>query len=154
MPLAEILADDLVSTNDAIWLFYKVLEEIKETRWIKWFFCWCVWQTAHLLKDQRTVETLRVAQRYIRGHASKKEKAAAKRTLMATRVGESSAWGAVYALFWLAESASKSTRLAMGIEAAIVAATAQNTEGRCREARTKQRQMAIRIAKRIDRVNT
>ena len=154
MSLAEVLADEFVPTDDAIWLFYKVLEEAKETRQLEWFFCWCVWQAAHLLKDQRTVEALRVTQRQVRGYVSKEKRAGAKKALMATRVGENSAWNAVYAIFWLAESTTKATQLATAIEAALAAADAHTTKGGFLKARTKQRQMAIRIAKRLDRATT
>jgi hypothetical protein len=154
MPLAEVLADEFVPTEDAIWLFYKTLEEAREKRWVKWFGCWCVWQIAHLLKDRRTIEVLRVAQRHVRGRASKEEQAAAKKTLMAARVGESSAWDAVYDVFWLTQTTAKATRLNPGITAFRSAAASYSTQDRYREARIKQRQMAIRIAKHLDKATT
>jgi hypothetical protein len=74
---ADLLADNRVPFADALWLFCAVLSRDGNNRLLRWFACWCAWQVSHLMKDDRSVNAVRVAQRFARGQATHEERAAA-----------------------------------------------------------------------------
>ena len=88
-PLAIKTILDSNGLDDALWCLRAVEGHDKE---IRLFAVWCARQVQHLLKDQRSLDALDVAERYANGEATKEELAVAK--------------AAAYAAMWSAASAA------------------------------------------------
>ena len=88
-PLAITTILDSNDLDDALWCLRAVEGHDKE---IRLYAVWCARQVQHLLKDQRSLDALDVAERYANGEATKEELAVAK--------------AAAYAAMWSAASAA------------------------------------------------
>ena len=111
-PLSIATILDSNGLDDAIWCLRAVEGKDRE---IRLFAVWCVRQVQHLLKDQRSLDALDVAERYANGEATDAELAAARDTALdavraaACSAAESSAtlaaWYAAAAAMAAAEDA-------------------------------------------------
>ena len=121
--------------NDAIWCLRAVVGKDRE---IRLFAVWCARQVQHLLKDQRSIDALDVAERYANGQATKEELAAA---------WSSATWDAARDAAWEAEAAARDAAWAAAeaaSEADVWAARAAAEAARG-DARTKQEAELRRI---------
>ena len=69
-PLDIITILDSNGLDDALWCLRAVEGHHKE---IRLFAVWCARQVQHLMKDQRSLDALDVAERYANGEATKEE---------------------------------------------------------------------------------
>ena len=109
-PLSLLTIIDSNGLDDALWCLRAVEGHAKE---IRLYAVWCARQVQHLLKDQRSLDALDMAERYANGQATEAE-------LTAVR---DAAWDAA----WDARSAAwaaKAARSAWATEAAAWAAEA------------------------------
>ena len=74
-PLSLLIILDSNGINDALWCLRAVEGHDKE---IRLFAVWCARQVQHLMKDQRSIDALDVAERYANGDATDKELNAAR----------------------------------------------------------------------------
>ena len=132
-PLAITTILDSNGLDDAIWCLRAVEGYKKE---IRLYAVWCARQVQHLMKDQRSVAALDVAERYALGKATEDE-------LRIARNAAWSAWSAWSAwpardaarAAWDAATAARATRYALGAAwAACEAAVTTRDEMRQRQA--------------------
>ena len=96
-PLALTTILDSNGLEDAIWCLRAVEGHAKE---IRLYAVWCARQVQHLLKDQRSLDALNVAEQYANGQATEAELAAAADAAWeairdtADVAGEAAAWAA------------------------------------------------------------
>jgi hypothetical protein len=102
-PLSLITILDSNGLDDALWCLQAVTGHDRE---IRLYAVWCARQVQHLMKDQRSLDALDVAERYANGLANKKELAAAIADAWAAaraaaradaRADASAAWAAAWA---------------------------------------------------------
>ena len=108
-PLSIATIIDSNGLDDAIWCLRAVEGYDRE---IRLFAVWCARQVQHLLKDQRSLDALYVAERYANGEATEDELAAA---LDAVEVA--GAWSAANAAM-AARAAARDAALAVAAWAA------------------------------------
>ncbi len=87
----------------------------------------CARSVQHLMKDQRSIDALDVAERHANGEASDEERSAARSAEWAAWAAESAAWAAEWAA-WAAESAAWAAEPAARSAAASAAASAARSE--------------------------
>ena len=85
LSIATIL--DSNGLNDALWCLRAVEGYDKE---IRLFAVWCARQVQHLMKDQRNIDALNVAERYANGEATEEE----------LSVSREAAWEVAFAAAW------------------------------------------------------
>ena len=124
--------------DDAIWCLRAVEGKDREVRL---FAVWCARQVQHLMKDQRSLDALDVAERYANGEATDAELAAAAREAWAVAAWE--AWAA-----WSAEAAACATGAAR--DAAWVARAARDAAGVAREMGIRQEAELRRICEEVE----
>ena len=105
-PLEITTILDSNGLDDAIWCLRAVEGKDREVRL---FAVWCARQVQHLMKDQRSIDVLDVAERYANGEATGDELAAAWN---AARDAAWAAWAADEAAARTAADASEATRYA------------------------------------------
>ena len=99
-PLSLLMILDSNGLDDALWALRAVQGYDREKRL---YAVWCARQVEHLLTDQRSRDTLEVAERFARGRATREELAAARDAAWAAAraaAGSSAsaaAWAAAYA---------------------------------------------------------
>ena len=99
-PLSLVTIIDSNGLDDAIWCLRAVAGRDRE---IRLFAVWCARQVQHLLKDQRSLDAIDVAERYANGQATEAELAAAADAAWeairdtADVAGEAAAWAAARA---------------------------------------------------------
>ena len=100
-PLLITTILDSNGLDDALWCLRAVEGHDKE---IRLFAVWCARQVQHLLKDQRCLEALDVAERYANRQATQDELNAARAAAWAAARGAASAaaWGAARDAAWSA----------------------------------------------------
>ena len=97
-PLSLVTIIDSNGLDDAIWCLRAVAGRDRE---IRLFAVWCARQVQHLLKDQRSLDAIDVAERYANGQATEAELAAAADAAWeairdtADVAGEAAAWEAI-----------------------------------------------------------
>ena len=104
-PLLITTILDSNGLDDAIWCLRTVEGYDRE---IRLFAVWCARQVQHLLKDQRSLDALDVAERYANGEATDAELTAAKDAAWSAEdVVRAAAWAAEDAAWaaWAAEAA-------------------------------------------------
>ena len=109
-PLALTTIIDSNGLDDALWCLRAVEGHAKE---IRLYAVWCVRQVEHLLKDQRSLDALDVAERYANGQATEDELTAAwaaardvvRSTARAARAAQSATW---WAAWYAADAAAQS----------------------------------------------
>ena len=109
-PLSIIRILDSNGLDDAIWCLRAVEGHDKE---IRLFAVWCARQVQHLMKDQRSLAALDVAERFANGQATDKEltvardaawdaAGAAARDASAAAAARAAAWAAGRGVAWAA----------------------------------------------------
>ncbi|AYX28115.1 putative bacteriophage protein [Burkholderia pseudomallei] len=73
IPLLDILKSN--GLDDALWVLHCVLDADRDLRL---FAVWCARQVEHLMEDQRSKDALNVAERFVNGEATDKEREAAQ----------------------------------------------------------------------------
>ena len=91
-PLLITTIIDSNGINDAIWCLRAVEGKDRE---IRLFAVWCARQVQHLMKDQRSLDALDVAERYANGEATEAELVAAADAAWAAS-WDAAAWDAVW----------------------------------------------------------
>ena len=102
-PLSIVTILDSNGLNDALWCLRAVEGRDRE---IRLYAIWCARQVQHLMRDQRSLTALDVAERYANGEASDAELSAA---WAAAWAAEDAAWGAegaAWAAAWAAKDAA------------------------------------------------
>ena len=90
LPLAAILKSN--GLDDALWCCRAAPEYDKEWRL---FAVWCARQVQHLMKDQRSIDALDLAERFAHGLATEEELSAAREA--ARDAAGAAAWAAAWA---------------------------------------------------------
>ena len=72
------ILDLKITTEDKIWVVCR--NELVSEKLMRLFAVWCARQVQHLLKDERPLKALDVAEAYANGNATKEELAAARAT--------------------------------------------------------------------------
>ena len=109
-PLSLITVLDINGLDDALWCLRAVDGYEKEMRL---YAVWCARQVQYLMKDQRSLDALDVAERFANGDATKEELAAATAAAGAAACAASrdAAWVASRAAAWsVAEAAWDAAR--------------------------------------------
>ena len=101
-PLSIATIIDSNGLDDAIWCLRAVEGYDRE---IRLFAVWCARQVQHLMKDQRSIDALDVAERFANGQATKEELAVAKAA--AWKAAWSAAWKAAWATAWKAARSAR-----------------------------------------------
>ena len=99
LPFSVILKSNGI--GDALWCCRAEPQHAKEWRL---FAVWCARQVQHLMKDQRSIDALDVAERHAYGQATDEELAAAWAAAQAA--AWAAAWAAAPAAAWAAAQAS------------------------------------------------
>jgi hypothetical protein len=110
-PVSIIQVLDSNGLDDALWCLRAVSGHDRE---IRLFAVWCARQVEHLMKDQRSMDALNVAERFANGDASQVELDAA----------ESAAWAAALALRRPSRNAAEAAAESAAESAAWAAARA------------------------------
>ncbi|CAJ2852392.1 bacteriophage protein [Burkholderia pseudomallei] len=92
IPLLDILKSN--GLDDALWVLHCILDADRDLRL---FAVWCARQVEHLMEDQRSKDALNVAERFVNGEATDKERDAAR----------DAAWAAVRGAVWPARTAAR-----------------------------------------------
>lgn len=134
-PLALTTILDSNGLDDAIWCLRAVEGHAKE---IRLYAVWCVRQVEHLLKDQRSLDALDVAERYANGEATDAELAAARDAAWAARAAwaaADAAWAAwaARAAYWAAADAAWAAGSARDAASALGAAAHTNAMDEMRQ---------------------
>ena len=118
-PLSIATILDSNGLNDALWCLRAVEGHDKE---IRLFAVWCARQVQHLMKDQRSIDALDVAERYANGEATQDELNAAR---AAAWDAHDDAWATRAAAWSAAEEAAAraATNAARAAANAAMAAT-------------------------------
>ena len=104
-PLDLLTILDSNGLDDTLWCLRAVEGHEKE---IRLYAVWCARQVQHLMKDDRSIEALDIAENYANGLASEKELAAAWSAANAAWAAAWSAANAARATTWAATSAAAS----------------------------------------------
>ena len=120
-PLDLLTILDSNGLDDTLWCLRAVEGHEKE---IRLYAVWCARQVQHLMKDDRSIEALDIAENYANGLASEKELAAAWSAANAAWAAAWSAANAARAATWAATSAAASAAAWDATSAATSAATA------------------------------
>lgn len=99
LPFARIV--EINGIDDASWCCRAEPDHDREWRL---FAVWCARQVQHLMKDQRSIDALDVAERYANGEATEQELEMARAA--AWDAARDAAWGAAYAAARAAELAT------------------------------------------------
>ena len=102
-PLSITTILDSNGPEDALWCLRAVEGKDRE---IRLFAVWCARQVQHLLKDQRSIDALDVAERYAKGQATEDELNAAWNAALAAAWDARSAASAMWAA-WAAAYAAR-----------------------------------------------
>ena len=102
-PLDLLTILDSNGLDDTLWCLRAVEGHEKE---IRLYAVWCARQVQHLMKDDRSIEALDIAENYANGLASEKELAAAWSAANAAWAAAWSAANAARADIWAAASAA------------------------------------------------
>ncbi|MCB1429597.1 MAG: hypothetical protein KDJ66_10815 [Nitratireductor sp.] len=122
LPFASIVA--INGIDDALWCCRAEPQYAKEWRL---FAVWCARQVQHLMKDQRSLDALDVAERYANDEATDRELDAAREGALAT--ARAAAWSAARAAAWsAARAAAWDAALAAAWDAALAARDAAPTK--------------------------
>ena len=104
-PLDLLTILDSNGLDDTLWCLRAVEGHEKE---IRLYAVWCARQVQHLMKDDRSIEALDIAENYANGLASEKELAASRDAANAAWAAAWSAANAARAATWAATSAAAS----------------------------------------------
>ena len=102
-PLDLLTILDSNGLDDTLWCLRAVEGHEKE---IRLYAVWCARQVQHLMKDDRSIEALDIAENYANGLASEKELAAARDAAFAASAAAWDATSAARAATWAAASAA------------------------------------------------
>jgi hypothetical protein len=72
----DILENKQIPAKDRLWVVCR--DEITNERTLRLFAVWCARQVQYLMNDQRSINALDVAERFVNGSATKEELAAAR----------------------------------------------------------------------------
>lgn len=97
IPLLDILKSN--GLDDALWVLHCVLDADRD---LSLFAVWCARQVEHLMEDQRSKDALNVAERFVNGEATDKEREAAQDAAWAAVRG-----AAVRGAVWPARTAAR-----------------------------------------------
>ncbi|CAJ2972275.1 putative bacteriophage protein [Burkholderia pseudomallei] len=97
IPLLDILKSN--GLDDALWVLHCVLDADRD---LHLFAVWCARQVEHLMEDQRSKDALNVAERFVNGEATDKERDAARDAAWAAVRG-----AAVRGAVWPARAAAR-----------------------------------------------
>ena len=100
-PLSLLTILDSNGLDDALWCLRAIEGHDKE---IRLYAVWCARQVQHLLKDQRSLNALDVAERYANGYATEAELKAARAACGAA--ASAAAWYAAWEAAWYAARAA------------------------------------------------
>lgn len=114
IPLLDILKSN--GLDDALWVLHCVLDADRDLRL---FAVWCARQVEHLMEDQRSKDALNVAERFVNGEATDKERDAARDAAWAAVRG-----AAVRGAVWPARTAARAAAWGAARDAAGDAALA------------------------------
>ena len=148
-PLSIATILDSNGLDDAIWCLRAVEGKDREVRL---FAVWCARQVQHLMKDQRSIDVLDVAERYANGEATGDELEAAWN---AARDAADAAWAAAYNAADAAARDAASAALAAALAAAASAAwaaTSAAASAACEAAGTTRDEMRQRQADELRRI--
>ena len=124
-PLSLLTILESNGLDDALWSLRAVEGYDRE---IRLYAVWCARQVEHLLTDQRSRDTLEVAERFARGRGAREELAAAWAAAAAARDAAWSAAGAArdaaWAAAWAAAAAARDAAWSAAVAAAVAAAAA------------------------------
>jgi hypothetical protein len=115
----KILEDTRISVPDRLWCVLRT--DLVSEKLMHLFAVWCVRQVQHLIKDQRSLDALDVAERFANGLATREELSAARTTLVAAGNAVCCARGAAA---WCAAWATVQAAAADAAKNAAMAATA------------------------------
>ena len=157
-PLSVATIVESNGLDDALWCLRAVEGHDKE---IRLFAVWCARQVQHLMKDQRSLTALDVAERYAHGEATAAEleaawaAAEAAAWAAAEAAAEAAAWAAAEAAAWdaawvAAWDAARSAARAAAREAAGAAAWDAAWVAARAAAREAQKQELLRICTEIE----
>ena len=153
-PLSLVTIIDSNGLDDAIWCLRAVAGRDRE---IRLFAVWCARQVQHLLKDQRSLDAIDVAERYANGQATKDELATAAEDARFTvcDAAMDAAWYAAYAAkydAWAAYYAAAEARSAARYAARDAADAAGEAAGAEREMGIRQEAKLRRICEKFSGV--
>lgn len=111
-PISIATIIDSNGLSDAIWCLRAVDGKEKE---IRLFAVWCARQVQHLMKDQRSLDALDIAEKFANGEATKEELKDASSAANAAL--DSAAWDADRAAPWAAMVAAGAAMVAAGASA-------------------------------------
>jgi hypothetical protein len=122
IPLTKILESN--NLDDALWAVRCVKGSDRDLRL---FAVWCARQVQHLMKDQRSIDALNVAEKFANGEATQGELAAARDAAMdaARDAARAAAWDAAWAAAW---AAARDAAMDAAMDAARDAARAAQKE--------------------------
>jgi hypothetical protein len=131
-PLSDVL--DSNGLDDTLWCLHCLPEH--DNLW-RLYAVWCARQVKHLMKDQRSIDALDVAERYARGLATDAEidaaraaaRAAADAAADAARAASDAAWAAAWAAWAAARDAWAARDAAWGAARAAAEAAADAAWG-------------------------
>lgn len=104
--IINILQDKRIPNTDKIWAFTR--EGVMDDETLRLFAVRCARQVQHLMKDERSLNALDVAERYANGLATAEELAAARAAALAAELAaelaaaRAAAWAAALAAAWAA----------------------------------------------------
>ena len=140
-PLSLLTILDSNGIDDALWCLRAVEGYDRE---IRLFAVWCARQVQHLLKDQRSLDALDVAERYANGEATEAELVAA-----GDAAWDAAMWAAARDAAWAAWNAARAAAWAAAMTAERAADAAMAASTSREEMRAKQEAELRRICEEI-----
>lgn len=132
--ILDLMQHPEIPAKDKVWAFTR--NGIVNDKTLRLFAVGCARKVQHLMKDQRSIDALDVAERYANGNATEDELAAAR------EAAEAAAWAAARAAAWAAARATAwAAAKDAAWDAARVAALASVEDG----ARQAQVEIAIEL---------
>jgi hypothetical protein len=98
--ILELMQHPEIPDDDKVWAFTR--EGIVDDKTLRLFAVSCARKVQHLMKDQRSIDALDVAERYANGNATEDELAAARQAAWAAAAAWQAAW---YVARYVAETA-------------------------------------------------
>ena len=109
----DILNNKEIPFQDRLWVIMR--SELVSEKLMRLFAVWCARQVQHLMKDERSIRAIDVAEKFANGEATKEELSAARD---AARAAAAAAREAALAAAWAAAAAARAAALAAAWAAA------------------------------------
>lgn len=97
----DLLRKEEIPFQDALWVLMR--KEIVSDKLMRLFAVWCARQVQHLMKDQRSITAIDVAERFANGDATRSELKAAR---VDSRIAAEASGGAALEAVWAAADAA------------------------------------------------